>query len=97
MKIGDWVRVVWDDANTTHDEHKSEEWPDIPRVVTYGVVVRRDRRGLWVSNEQLDKAGERDTFRCTTVIPRGMIVSVEVLVAVQDTETEVVSGHTELS
>jgi len=80
MKVGDIVRIVWDDANTTHDEHKMEDWPDIPRVVTYGTVVRTNRQGVWVSNEQLDKAGEKNSFRCTTVIPKGMLVSVEVLV-----------------
>jgi len=71
------VCVTWLDANSKHDEHRADEWPEIATVKTYGVLVQKTREAVTVATEILDDKGGNLTYRCTSVIPKGMIVSIE--------------------
>jgi len=78
-RVGDLVRVVWDDANATHDEHQVGDWPDIATVATHGVLVKKTATALWVAGETLSTGEVPDSYRCTTVIPIAMVTKLEVL------------------
>ena len=74
------VEVTWLDAATQHDEISIEKLPSPSTVRTFGILVKRTEEGVWVASERLtDPQKDSVTYRCTTVIPAGILQKVKTL------------------
>ena len=73
-RIGDLVRVEWQDAWVDHDESEVRDWKDAMPVSTLGYLLR-DRPVVSVAAERLPDG----KYRCVTHIPRSIVEKVEVI------------------
>lgn len=82
--------VIWHDAHSTRDELNMDEIktrhkPSLVR--TYGDILISDAVGVTIAGERLPDESANDTFRNSTFIPRGMVVSEGVVKRAKKTST----------
>lgn len=74
------VCVKWNDAHGSATQIYSEREHEAYPMETYGLLMQDDDKGVSVVSETYwDNLDEKQEFRGHTFIPRGMVISVDVL------------------
>jgi len=75
-----FVEVLWDDADFSTDRvDDPASMPDEALCRTFGIVIRNDKRSVWVAHEeQLEAEGDVGSYRGVTRIPWSLVRHIHV-------------------
>ena len=76
INIGDVVELLWDDAACWYTESTESDWRDSEDTLTYGIVVKKTPRSVFLASEiQVDNGA----YRTVTRVPWAYIQAYRVL------------------